>query len=780
MIDATSPGTPSRTILLTGVTGFLGKVTLEELLRRRDAFALDRVYVLIRPRSSRGAEERFARDVASAECFSRLPPDWQKRVTVIEGDLEAADLGISAATRADLAQRVTHVVHAAGSVHFDRPLAEAARSNIEGTLNLLEVARGFERLERFIYTSTAYVTPHPGEGVPIEECLAPLPESAATLLRVILDGRVGAEDLLAATGHPNTYTLTKSMAEHLLVERCGTVPLTILRPSVISASWQHPFPGWIDSPTGFAVFVIQLGLGHFRVVAGTHEARLDLIPVDEVASRILETCWEGPDATPGVIIRHVVTGTTKSPSIINCWEGISGFFRIHRVDRRPVLKYLGHKTWRFAILELIHHRLTLGMTGFRNRVDRRRARQALTRLTYTNRVFPYFTSNSFSFRSTLTPDEGREKFEYIRTVCQGVYRHLLKRDDTQWVLAGREHSGHGSDLTWSLRQPHGNAWIRLGSWIVTKVLRWTVARVTVDLPSFESARQAAADGSPIAVVPNHRSYLDFVLCSYLAFARPDLRIPIPYIAATLEFGKLPILGRILTFLHAFYLRRGIGREDPELTRRVHTLLGEGKALEFFVEGQRSRTREYLPPKRGLLRCLQSTGTTCTLLPITFTYDRVPEEAIFARELSGEPKPKMKLGPLFKWMFRAWRGKVALGRIHIACGDPIRLEPTGDVHAIGDAVIDRLKGASVTTTYHLRAFLHDHRLNGINPEWLRDQIEERGGRVLESELAVPPDLDPLIARSMGHQFAHLFEQDGSPDPLVQRFRETLFESQESAG
>jgi hypothetical protein len=213
---------------------------------------------------------------------------------------------------------------------------------------------------------------------------------------------------------------------------------------------------------------------------------------------------------------------------------------------------------------------------------------------------------------------------------------------------------------------------------------------------------------------------------------------------------------------------------------VHTLLGEGKALEFFVEGQRSRTREYLPPKRGLLRCLQSTGTTCTLLPITFTYDRVPEEAIFARELSGEPKPKMKLGPLFKWMFRAWRGKVALGRIHIACGDPIRLEPTGDVHAIGDAVIDRLKGASVTTTYHLRAFLHDHRLNGINPEWLRDQIEERGGRVLESELAVPPDLDPLIARSMGHQFAHLFEQDGSPDPLVQRFRETLFESQESAG
>ncbi len=778
MIDTTSPRTRSRTVLLTGVTGFLGKVVLEEMLRRRDEFALDRVYLLIRPRSSRGARERFARDVASAECFSRLPSNWQERVTVIESDLEESDLGVDAPMRAELAEQVTHVVHAAGSVNFDRPLAEAARSNIDTTLNLLELSREFTRLERLIYTSTAYVTPHPGEGVAIEERLAPLPESAGTLYQAILDGTV-SEDLLARTGHPNTYTLTKSMAEHLLVERCGTVPLTILRPSVISASWQYPFPGWIDSPTGFAVFVIQLGLGYFRVVAGTHEARLDLIPVDEVAARTLEACYER--GSPEVIIRHVVTGTEASPSIIDCWDGISGFFRTHRVDRRPVLKYLGPKTWRFGLSELIHHRLTLGVAGLRNRVDRRRARQALTRLTYTNRVFPYFTSNSFSFRSSLTPNGDREKFEYIRTVCQGVYRHLLKRDDTQWVLAGREHPGHGGDARWSLRQPHGNAWIRFGSWLVTKVLRWTVASVTVDLPSFEPARRAAAEGSPIAIVPNHRSYLDFVICSYLAFARPDLGIPIPYIAATLEFGKIPILGKVLTFLHAFYLKRGVGREDPELTRRVHTLLGEGKALEFFVEGQRSRSREYLPPKRGLLRCLQATGTPCTLLPISFTYDRVPEEAIFARELAGEPKPRMRLGPLVKWVFRAWRGKVALGRIHIACGDPIRLEPAADVHAVGDAVIDRLKGASVTTTYHLRAFLHGHRLNGINPEWLRDQIEARGGRVLESELAVPTDLDPLIARTMGHQFAHLFEQDGSADPLVREFRMTLFEgSRESTG
>ena len=45
-----------------------------------------------------------------------------------------------------------------------------------------------------------------------------------------------------------------------------------------------------------------------------------------------------------------------------------------------------------------------------------------------------------------------------------------------------------------------------------------------------------------------------------------------------------------------------------------------------------------------------------LVPIALTYDRVPEEAAFAAELAGEPKPKMRLGPLFRWALvtRVWK------------------------------------------------------------------------------------------------------------------------------
>ncbi len=747
----------TREFLLTGVTGFLGKVVLEEVVRLREELGVQRVHVVIRRRGGIRAEERFRTEVASSPCFARLPRDWVRSVSVIEGSLETPGLGLDSTALDNLAACVTHVLHAAASVSFDLPVAEAARSNVATSLNVLELARTCARLERLVCVSTAYVTPHPGDGVAIEETLAPLPGAADEMYLAISEGRVVEAELLARSGLPNTYTLTKSLAEHLLAARRGAVPLSIIRPSVISASWRHPFPGWIDSTAGFGGFVVLMGLGHMRAVVGRGDARLDVIPVDEVAARMLEESRTGRRGA-AFAIRHAVAGLERSATVRQCCDRITEFYTVHSVDRMPAIRYLGPRGFRFELADGLLHRLPIAAAQLRSPALRRSGRQLRARLSYLNRVFPYFTSNSFAFRSSRPLDPAFEPEAYVRIACRGVYRHILGRDERQWTLAGRKHRRHGGDLRWVMGQPYGNFWIRFAALIVGKLLRRAVEHVSVDIPSFEAARRAAIDGSPLVLVPNHRSYLDFVLCSYLCFARPDLDIPIPWVAAAIEFGRIPLLGRVLSALHAFYLRRGEGREDPELTRRVHQLIEEGNALEFFIEGQRSRSREFLPPKRGLLRCIQATGRTCTLLPVAFNYDRVPEEAAFARELAGQQKPPMRLGPLLKWAYRAWQGKIDLGSVHVACGVPVFLHPGSDVREVSQEIIRRLEEATVSTTYHLRAFLSRHQFGGLDAGALRRAIEERGGRVLESSLAPSPDLDPLIAATLRHQFAHWFETD----------------------
>ncbi len=760
-------GGAGRAYLLTGVTGFLGKVLLEELLRRRDELETTQVTVVIRRKGARGADERFRREVAPSACFVGLPRDWTRLVRVVEGTLEHPGLALDPAARDAITGTTTHALHAAASVEFDHPLADAARWNVAASLNLLELARACAGLERLVYVSTAYVTPAAGAHTSAGETLAPLPAPAEELYGDILNGGARAAELFRRSGHPNTYTFTKSLAEHLLVARSGGVPLAIVRPSIISASWRYPFPGWIDSAAGFATFVMLLGSGHLRAVVGDPDARLDLIPVDEVATRILLACNGAPPAGSEPLIQHAVAGVARSATVRECWTRIQDFFAVHPVERPPAMRYLGPPGLAFGVADAMHHRLPIAAAGMRTPRARRAAAQLRARLTHANRVFRYFTRHTFDFRSAAPLDAGFDPGGYVATVSRGVYRYLLRRDDTQWCLAGRRHPGHGGDLRWARRQPDGTGLLRAAAWLVTKVLRRCCERITVDLPSFEAARRAVPPDCPLVIVPSHRSYLDFILCSYLFFARRDLGVPIPYVAAAVDFARIPVVGWLATRLQAFYVTRGEGREDPAVTARVRALVRERRALEVFIEGQRSRSRRFLPPKRGLLRSVQATGEPCALLPVALSYERVPEEASFARELAGAPKPKMRLGALLAWTVRVFLGRIDLGRIHIACGAPIPLDPADDVYAASQEVLARLARATVTTTYHLRGFLDRHPVPGVDAAWLRRAIEQRGGRVLESALSLPPDLDPEIARSLGNQFAHLFETGAGDEPLEQR-------------
>jgi hypothetical protein len=210
-------------------------------------------------------------------------------------------------------------------------------------------------------------------------------------------------------------------------------------------------------------------------------------------------------------------------------------------------------------------------------------------------------------------------------------------------------------------------------------------------------------------------------------------------------------------MHAFYLERGKGSEDKGLTRQVHELVRSGATLEFFIEGQRSRSRRLLPPRRGMLRSLQSTGHPCVLLPIAISYDHVPEEAGFVEELAGAPKPPMRLRGLLTWTSRMLRGGVELGRIHVACGDPLPLDLSSDVPELSRQVVGELQRATVTTTHHLRALLAAVRMEGVDVAWLRSAIERRGGRVLD----VPrrdQAVAPAIERTFRWHYRHLFHPE----------------------
>ena len=739
--------------LLTGATGFLGKVVLHELLRRREALGVERVHVLIRANGSGSAEKRFNRNIAASPCFAALAPDWRDCVKVIAGDLSLSGAGLESEQRETLTECVTHVINCAASVQFDLALQDAATANISTALETLELAKSCRRLESLVSVSTAYVTPHSSDAMTVSEELAPLPWLAADAYDAIVRGEADEQELLAESGHPNTYTLTKCLAEHLLCERRADTQLTLVRPSIISVSMHQPFPGWIDSPAAFALFTAQIGSGHMHAVIARPHARLDVIPCDAVADRLIDAAFRSNavngHAAPAIL--HAVAGYGQSPSIELCVNVIEEFFsrnpdtRSRNRDVPARLRYLGPDGLQYRFNHWRHHQRPL------------RSRGMAKHLAKANRMFAYFTHNTFRFHSSAPFDpSGFEPAAYIETVCRGVARHFMGADNAAVPVAGRRYSRSRGDLRWALTQRRGNAFIRFAAYVVVKALRRCTDYVTFDLTSFEAALKEAPPGSPLVLVPSHRSYLDFVLCSQLMFARPDLGIAIPHVAATMEFARIPVLSWLFLRLHAFYLQRGIGREDKRLTRQVHALIRSGRVLEFFIEGRRSRSRQFLQPRRGLLRSLQTTGEMCTVLPIAFSYDHVPEEAAFIEELGGAPKPPMRLRGLLRWTWRLVRHKVSLGRAHIACGRPVVLEANADVYAVSRDIMGELQRKTVATTHHLRAFLDREEISpdDIDLRWLREAIVRRGGSVLDTKRR-DEVVSPLIERCMHYQFEHLF-------------------------
>ena len=66
-----------KSVLISGSTGFCGKVLLEKLL-----FSLPQIktiFILIRPRKGNSIEERFHSEILESPCFGRLrEQNWEQ------------------------------------------------------------------------------------------------------------------------------------------------------------------------------------------------------------------------------------------------------------------------------------------------------------------------------------------------------------------------------------------------------------------------------------------------------------------------------------------------------------------------------------------------------------------------------------------------------------------------------------------------------------------------------------------------------------------------------
>ncbi|CAL4068089.1 unnamed protein product [Meganyctiphanes norvegica] len=275
-----------------------------------------------------------------------------------------------------------------------------------------------------------------------------------------------------------------------------------------------------------------------------------------------------------------------------------------------------------------------------------------------------------------------ERTEIFNTV---LHSERVNYIITQLVLKGKprdEVEAEVSNILDQMGHTQDIAIIRRFAFMLPKIMKSIYGKVLVNRDGIEKVRNVLEE-TPLVLLPTHRSYADFLLVSYMSY---HLRLPMPVIAAGMDFMSMSIIGDMLRGSGAFYIRRSFVDNSlywAVFQEYVQTLIKDvGSPLEFFLEGTRSRSGKSLPPKVGLLGCvselwLRGRVPDLALVPISISYERTLEERLYAYELLGVPKPPESTSGLLKAMSIL---KESFGDIIINIGTPVSLRSYLSPHA----------------------------------------------------------------------------------------------------
>jgi thioester reductase-like protein len=332
-------------VMLIGVTGFIGKVWLANTLF--DLPHVERIYLLIRRQKSNPAQRRFEKMVEDSPVFDplfdrhgdRFGDLLREKVEVVEGDVTQPGLGLAPDVARRLQRNLDLLINSSGLTDFNPDLRDALATNTDAAVNILEFVRSSDHAG-LLHLSTCYVageqdgrvaeklTPNytprgladfdaekewhslqefvkqAEERAESEEVTSGLRTQArskehaakdlqgAALDNQIRKGRVrwlktylteAGTRRAKELGWPNTYTLTKSLAESLIVKYGTGLPVAVVRPAIVETSVAKPFLGWNEGINTSASLSYLLGT-YFRQLPTNESKRLDIIPVDAVCN----------------------------------------------------------------------------------------------------------------------------------------------------------------------------------------------------------------------------------------------------------------------------------------------------------------------------------------------------------------------------------------------------------------------------------------------------------------------------------------------------------------
>ncbi|XP_025409446.1 fatty acyl-CoA reductase wat-like isoform X2 [Sipha flava] len=279
-------------ILITGGTGFVGKVLIEKLLRScRD---LNMIYIVARPLNGQNPNERV-KEMFISPLFDRMKienPMYRSQVRVVTGDFSQPNLGIDEVDVDTIRSKINVVIHLAATTADNNPTLHAAVcTNVRATRDLMVLAKRFQNLKAFVHVSSIFTNP---SALEIYEQFYKSSVPASTVIQMVEtlpDYVLNQVTAGLVSEWPDIVTFTKAMSEQIVQSAGQELPVCVIRPGFVLGTANEPIVGWtnLNDLTGCA---LGFGLGLVRIFHGPSHVNAEIVPVDMLVNLLLVACWD--------------------------------------------------------------------------------------------------------------------------------------------------------------------------------------------------------------------------------------------------------------------------------------------------------------------------------------------------------------------------------------------------------------------------------------------------------------------------------------------------------
>ncbi|KAF7034213.1 hypothetical protein CFC21_045261 [Triticum aestivum] len=328
-----------KSILITGSTGFLGKVLVEKILRVQPD--VKKLYLLIRAPDAESAKLRIQTE------FNNF---IEEKICPLVGDIIYENFGLDNVQLEELSKDIDVIVNGAATTNFFERYDVAFDVNVLGVKHVCAFGAKCPKLKMFLHVSTAYVAGEQEGIIPEKPILMGETLKVGTHLDIeselILvkdtmlelkascstekDGRKTMKELgfkrARHFGWPNTYVFTKAMGEMIMGNLPIDFPVVIIRPSIITSTLKEPLPGWMEGIKTIDSVVIGYAKQTLPFFLVDLDLIMDVIPGDMVVNAMMVAMAAHSEDQQVQVIYHVTSSMRNPAPYSILWKSLFQYF----------------------------------------------------------------------------------------------------------------------------------------------------------------------------------------------------------------------------------------------------------------------------------------------------------------------------------------------------------------------------------------------------------------------------------------------------------------------